>query len=31
MANAIVLGAEVNWWRAGGREDPERDSIPGLA
>jgi membrane protein len=31
MANAIVLGAEVNWWRAGGQEDAERDSIPGLA
>jgi membrane protein len=30
MANAIVLGAEVNWWRARGR-DEDRDAIPGLA
>jgi membrane protein len=30
MANAIVLGAEVNWWRARGREE-DRDAIPGLA
>jgi membrane protein len=30
MANAIVLGAEVNWWRARGRYE-DRDAIPGLA
>jgi membrane protein len=30
MANAIVLGAEVNWWRTRGREE-DRDAIPGLA
>jgi membrane protein len=30
MANAIVLGAEVNWWRARGR-DEDRDGVPGLA
>jgi membrane protein len=30
MANAIVLGAEVNWWRARGREE-EPDAVPGLA
>jgi len=30
MANAIVFGAEINWWRSSGRED-ERDAIPGLA
>jgi membrane protein len=30
MANAIVFGAEVNWWRAKGR-DEDRDAIPGLA
>ncbi|MDQ3778196.1 MAG: YihY/virulence factor BrkB family protein [Actinomycetota bacterium] len=30
MANAIVLGAEFNWWRANGRQE-ERDAVPGLA
>jgi membrane protein len=30
MANAIVFGAEVNWWRARGRHE-DRDAIPGLA
>jgi membrane protein len=30
MANAIVLGAEVNWWVAEGREE-DRDAVPGLA
>ncbi|HEV3478429.1 MAG TPA: YihY/virulence factor BrkB family protein [Gaiellaceae bacterium] len=30
MANAIVLGAEINWWRMRGREE-DRDAIPGLA
>jgi membrane protein len=30
MANAIVFGAEVNWWRARGRYE-ERDEVPGLA
>jgi membrane protein len=30
MANAIVLGAEVNWWRSRGREE-DRDAVPGLA
>jgi membrane protein len=30
MANAIVLGAEVNWWRARGRYE-DRDAVPGLA
>jgi membrane protein len=30
MANAIVLGAEVNWWRARGRYE-DREAIPGLA
>jgi membrane protein len=30
MANAIVLGAELNWWRARGREE-DRDAVPGLA
>ena len=29
MANAIVFGAEINWWRANGRED-DRDAVPGL-
>jgi membrane protein len=31
MANAIVFGAEVNWWRARGRHEAERDAVPGLA
>ncbi|HEU6444061.1 MAG TPA: YihY/virulence factor BrkB family protein [Gaiellaceae bacterium] len=31
MANAIVLGAEVNWWRSRGRLAEDRDAIPGLA
>lgn len=30
MANAIVLGAEVNWWRAR-RRVVEEDAVPGLA
>jgi membrane protein len=30
MANAIVFGAEVNWWRARGRYE-DREAIPGLA
>jgi membrane protein len=30
MANAIVFGAEVNWWLARGREE-DRDAVPGLA
>jgi membrane protein len=30
MANAIVFGAEINWWRARGREE-DRDAVPGLA
>jgi uncharacterized BrkB/YihY/UPF0761 family membrane protein len=30
MANAIVLGAELNWWRARSREE-DRDAVPGLA
>ena len=29
MANAIVFGAEINWWRARARE--EEDAVPGLA
>ncbi|MFL5972023.1 MAG: YihY/virulence factor BrkB family protein [Gaiellaceae bacterium] len=29
MANAIVFGAEVNWWRSRARE--EEDAVPGLA
>jgi membrane protein len=29
MANAIVFGAEVNWWRTRARE--EEDAVPGLA
>jgi membrane protein len=29
MANVIVIGAEVNWWRARSRE--EEDAVPGLA
>ena len=29
MANAIVLGAEINWWRGQARE--EEDAVPGLA
>jgi membrane protein len=31
MANAIVFGAEFNWWRARGRFIEDRDAIPGLA
>jgi uncharacterized BrkB/YihY/UPF0761 family membrane protein len=31
MANAIVLGAEVNWWRATRGREEDRDAIPGLA
>jgi membrane protein len=30
MANAIVLGAEVNWWRSRSRAE-EADAVPGLA
>jgi membrane protein len=30
MANAIVFGAEINWWLARGRRE-DRDAIPGLA
>jgi membrane protein len=30
MANAIVFGAEVNWWRSRAREE-DRDAVPGLA
>ena len=30
MANAIVFGAEINWWRARGRQE-DADAIPGLA
>jgi membrane protein len=30
MANAIVFGAEVNWWLARGRRE-EPEAIPGLA
>jgi membrane protein len=29
MANAIVFGAEINWWRSRARE--EEDAVPGLA
>jgi membrane protein len=32
MANAIVFGAEFNWWRARGRRLAEdREAVPGLA
>jgi membrane protein len=31
MANAIVFGAEVNWWRSRGRYVEDRDAVPGLA
>ena len=32
MANAIVFGAEINWWRARGRRlAEEREAVPGLA
>jgi membrane protein len=31
MANAIVLGAEVNWWFSRGRTELRRDEVPGLA
>jgi membrane protein len=30
MANAIVFGAEVNWWRSRSRPE-EADAVPGLA
>ena len=30
MANAIVFGAEFNWWRAWGRYE-DREGVPGLA
>jgi membrane protein len=30
MANAIVFGAEVNWWRSRGRPE-ETEAVPGLA
>jgi membrane protein len=31
MANAIVLGAELNWWLSARRRQDDRDAIPGLA
>jgi membrane protein len=31
MANAIVFGAEFNWWRARGRGREEPEAVPGLA
>ena len=31
MANVIVFGAEVNWWRSHGRETPEEQAAAGLA
>jgi len=31
MANVIVFGAEVNWWRARGRHEVVIDEVPGLA
>ena len=31
MANVIVLGAEINWWRARRREQREVEELPGLA
>ena len=31
MANAIVFGAELNWWLTRGRRKEDRDAIPGLA
>jgi membrane protein len=32
MANAIVFGAEINWWLARGRyREEEREAVPGLA
>ncbi len=31
MANAIVFGAEINWWRSRAAREEEREAIPGLA
>ena len=31
MANSIVFGAEVNWWRAARRRKPESETAAGLA
>src|SRR5918912_2299371 len=31
MANVIVFGAEVNWWRSEGRHAPQPEEAPGLA
>jgi hypothetical protein len=32
MANVIVFGAEINWWRARSRRPEEdREAVPGLA
>ena len=31
MANVIVFGAEVNWWRARARRELAADEVPGLA
>ena len=31
MANVIVFGAEVNWWRSHGRRDEVAEQRPGLA
>ena len=31
MANAIVFGAEINWWRARAAREEDREAIPGLA
>ena len=31
MANAVVLGAEVNWWISSGSAEEETEEIPGLA
>jgi membrane protein len=31
MANVLVFGAEVNWWRTYGRRSEQPDEVPGLA
>ncbi|MGH3102727.1 MAG: YihY/virulence factor BrkB family protein [Gaiellaceae bacterium] len=31
VANVIVFGAEINWWRARGRRAEELEEVPGLA
>jgi uncharacterized BrkB/YihY/UPF0761 family membrane protein len=31
MANAIVFGAEVNWWRSRRKRKEDADAVPGLA